>query len=277
MIKGLFMLQRVACLIVFIIFLSFSYVLRSQASSAAGQPVSDIYQAFFAAVKDGDTALIRDILNEINLNINMNDPRDDKTALEKAVSTNNLPLVSELLCCNANITQHVVDEAVMIFEGFHITKDSDYDMLDEPAQEKLASIAYILRLLLVHNCPFDYSDNRHLNIIKQIIPEELMRASLCNDTKTLKKLLAEKGSPRFINQQDMHDMSALHFAAARGNTESVEILLNHNPSCDLKNQENKTAQHLAKQNNHGFIRDMIREYIITTKKTHLLHLVLPEE
>jgi len=87
--------------------------------------------------------------------------------------------------------------------------------------------------------------------VRAAIAERKLRlAANTNNTEMLERLLAQNGTKVDVRCVDEHKRSPLHFAAAKGYSEVVAILLQHGADPNQKDQLGNTAMHLAACTNH---------------------------
>jgi len=85
--------------------------------------------------------------------------------------------------------------------------------------------------------------------VKSAIAERKLRgAANTNNTEMVERLLS--GHLASVKSVDEHKRSALHFAAAKGYSEVVEMLLRHGADPNQKDRLGNTAMHLAACTNH---------------------------
>mmetsp|Transcript_22512 Transcript_22512/g.46040 ORF Transcript_22512/g.46040 Transcript_22512/m.46040 type:complete len:343 (+) Transcript_22512:124-1152(+) len=77
---------------------------------------------------------------------------------------------------------------------------------------------------------------------------DLIRATINRDVRALNHILTQPGV--VVDAPDSRGRTALHFAAQRGCSESVDILLLHGANPHQKAKDGKTALTLAMENNH---------------------------
>lgn len=87
--------------------------------------------------------------------------------------------------------------------------------------------------------------------VRSAIAERKLRvASNTNNTEMLERLLSQNGIKVDVKSVDEHKRSALHFAAAKGYSEVVDLLLRNGADPNQKDQLGNTAMHLAACTNH---------------------------
>jgi len=89
------------------------------------------------------------------------------------------------------------------------------------------------------------------NRLKASIAERKLKvAASTNNTELLERILSGEQGQANVRSMDEHKRTALHFAAAKGYSEVVEILLRHGADPNQKDQLGNTALHLAACTNH---------------------------
>lgn len=92
----------------------------------------------------------------------------------------------------------------------------------------------------------------------ELAPLTLINAASKNRTHLIKNILANIKVD--LNFQNIDGMTALMLAARYGNTESVQLLLEHKADATIKNYQNETAYDIAMSKGKKETADKLRPY-----------------
>jgi ankyrin repeat protein len=209
------------------------------------------YKVYFKAATEGDVEKLARMIDKHTLNIDTDfeDSFDGSTALHIAAIFSHVNIAQELLRRKATITKRAMNAAL------RQVRDNNQD---SPA-------AQVLRLFIAHNGRFDVNEQEYRTAVASKVHSELMQAAILNNTVAIRALFPKGIIALFkkkINVNEALDgMTALHFAAAQGNTDVIRILLEQQGiDINLVNNEGLTAQLLAERNGHTEAADVIRAY-----------------
>lgn len=189
--------------------------------------------------------------------LNVKDDDDDRTALHWAAARGHLRCIQLLIEAGADIST---------LDSFGQTAGA----LAEAANQPLAHD------LIVHGPP--KSDTRSVAPEGKVTVFGLSLHSALNQPTQLKKMLDSgiewrlgstgfpKECPLDLNAKDADgDRTALHWAAARGSIECVDMLLKNGASAAITNKEGMTAAALALEFNQRAAYGLIMEWINQTE------------
>ncbi len=93
------------------------------------------------------------------------------------------------------------------------------------------------------------------NAASEIIADEVQ---LGGDLETIKALLKE--NPNFVSRRGTNDDTPLHWAALKGESDVVELLLNNKADINAKNKRGQTPLHVAALNDNKELVDLLRQH-----------------
>jgi ankyrin repeat protein len=195
------------------------------------------------------------------------------TPLDIAVNYGHIETIKVLLVAGASVATRRI-ESLVHHAAQHVNLGQNFAPGDVAGQRTFDRAKEMMRLLLYHNAPVDISDYYQTGAIKLAMATPLMAAAVLNDYNGALKLLDTVYNPtqpgpsaatRFfmrlglaqpeqrpsIDDRDALGMTALHWAAARGNTRLVELLLERGANPNLRDNEDRTPVELARRNGYA--------------------------
>ena len=106
------------------------------------------------------------------------------------------------------------------------------------------------------------NDNNLQGAIKETLSPLLKYATLGNVVDAIKNRIAKGDS---IDGQDKDGFTSLMYASRKGNLEAVNVLVSLNANLDLKNNNNQTAEDIAREFGFQEIIDFLEHARLTIK------------